>query len=955
MYHSAVFRERDSYAPQQFLYQDVRCPKATGEIVGSVKSSSAILSTAVHNSMSKTLYAIDVFSLVFQVFHAIPPMTGTSGQPTNAVFGFTRDLLTILRLRKPDYLICAMDLPGRGVREDIYQDYKANRDEMPDELRPQIPVIVEVIKGFGIPVIGLEGWEADDILATLARRAEAEGIQANIVTGDKDARQLISPLVRLYNVRKDKFMDEPDLIEDWGIRPNQVVDFQALVGDKVDNVPGVPLVGPKKASALLNKFGTLEDVLARADEAPGKKLQENLKTYADQARISRQLVELNTQLEFDLDWEKSVAGQVNPEKLTELFRECGFRRFIDEIRAFVPEGSIAEPDPLFAEGEPVVETITDEEDLAKLAQQISAADSVTIRPEFDGLDPFCSTVLALTAATDGKSASFVLMHELVSEQPMEAATVWKALAPILNSDNTSVSGHDIKGTLLALRRAAQTSGAELKLTSVEPGLDTMVGNYLLFSGSRSHGLSQLVERYFGLPIEPLSRLSSKGANTEAFKAEHLAKHSAEEACLMLRTGSKMREELEQNELWPLYHDVERPLISVLADLEYTGIRVDAEELDRQNQEVSSRIEGLINEIHELADEEFNVDSPKQLSAILFDKLGLPVLKKTKTGASTDQEVLEQLAEMHELPRKIIENRHLVKLKGTYLDALPKLINPETGRIHASFNQVVAATGRLSCNNPNLQNIPIRTPEGERIRRAFVPGEPDWKLVCADYSQIELRVLAHFSGDAAMQKAFTEGVDIHRAVAAEVFGVAPEDVDSNQRRMAKGVNFGVIYGQSSFGLATALGISREEAAAFIESYFERYSGVADFMETTLDECKESGFAKTILGRRRAITGIRSTRKGQLNMPERTAVNTVIQGSAADLIKTAMIDIHRTLKAENHPASMLLQIHDELVFETPESEAESLKHLVKTGMESAFTLDVPLTVDIAIGDNWLDAKS
>ena len=905
--------------------------------------------------MSKTLYAIDVFSLVFQVFHAIPPMTGTSGQPTNAVFGFTRDLLTILRLRKPDYMICAMDMPGRGVREDIYEEYKANRDEMPDELRPQIPVIVEVIKGFDIPVIGLEGWEADDILATLARRSEAEGIQANIVTGDKDARQLISPLVRLYNVRKDTFLDEPDLLADWGIRPNQVVDFQALVGDKVDNVPGVPLVGPKKASALLNEFGTLEDVLANADKAKGKKLQENLKTYAEQARISRQLVELNTQLEFDLDWNKATAGQVNADRLTELFRECGFRRFIDEIREFVPEGSIVEPDPLFADNEPTVDVVTDDEGLTKLAQQISAAKSVTIRPEFDGLDPLTSTLLSITVATEERTASFVPFHELVSEQPIDSTAVWNMLGPELASDRTSVSGHDIKGTLLALRRAAGLSASEVDLAFVDPGLDTMVGNYLLYSGSRSHGLSQLVERYFGLPVEPLSRSSSKDDNADGFKIAHLAKHSAEEACLMLRTGAKMREELEKNDLWDLYHDVERPLISVLADLEHTGIKVDAEELARQNAEVTSRIDQLINEIHELADEEFNVDSPKQLSAILFDKLGLPVLKKTKTGASTDQEVLEQLAEMHELPRKVIENRHLVKLKGTYLDALPKLINPDTGRIHASFNQVVAATGRLSSSNPNLQNIPIRTPEGERIRRAFVPGEPGWKLVCADYSQIELRVLAHFSGDVAMQKAFADGIDIHRAVAAEVFGIAPEDVDSNQRHMAKGVNFGVIYGQSSFGLAAALGISRDEAGAFIESYFERYQGVADFMETTLDECKATGFAKTILGRRRAITGIRPTRKGQLNMPERTAVNTVIQGSAADLIKTAMINIHRTLKAENHPANMLLQIHDELVFETPESEAESLKQLVKTGMESAFTLDVPLTVDIAIGDNWLDAKS
>jgi DNA polymerase-1 len=906
--------------------------------------------------MSKTLYAIDVFSLVFQVFHAIPPMTGTSGQPTNAVFGFTRDLLTILRLRKPDYMICAMDLPGRGVREDIYEEYKANRDEMPDDLRPQIPLIVEVIKGFGIPVIGLDGWEADDILATLARRAEAEGIQANIVTSDKDARQLISPLVRLYNVRKDTFLDEPDLIADWGVRANQVVDFQALVGDKVDNVPGVPLVGPKKASALLNKFGTLEDVLAHADEAPGKKLQENLKTYADQARMSRQLVELNTQLEFELDWNKAVAGQVNADRLTELFRECGFRRFIDEIRQFVPEGSIVEPDALFAENEPSVEIVTEEDALKKLAQRMASADSVTLRPEYDGLDPHCSTILSLTVATDERSASFVPLHELVSEQAFDPAAAWSILAPALTVEDASVSGHDVKATLLALRRAAELAGCGDSLADLNAGLDTMVGNYLLSAGSRNHSLSQLVNRYFELPIEPLSRRGSKsGDQQEVLKTEQLAKHSAEEACLMLRTGAKMRAELEEHNLWDLYHVLERPLIAVLADLEHTGVKVDAEELGRQNEEISSRIEALIAEIHELADEEFNVDSPKQLSAILFDKLGLPVLKKTKTGASTDQEVLEQLAEMHELPKKIIENRHLAKLKGTYLDALPKLINPETGRIHASFNQVVAATGRLSSSNPNLQNIPIRTAEGERIRRAFIPGEPGWKLICADYSQIELRVLAHMSGDVAMQKAFADGIDIHRAVAAEVFGVAPEDVDANQRRMAKGVNFGVIYGQSSFGLSTALGITRDEATDFIDSYFERYSGVAAFMEETLDECRETGFARTILGRRRAISGIRPTRHGQLNMPERTAVNTVIQGSAADLIKTAMINIHRTLKAENHPANMLLQIHDELVFETPESEAEPLKQLVKTGMETAFTLDVPLTVDIAIGDNWLDAKS
>ena len=416
----------------------------------------------------------------------------------------------------------------------------------------------------------------------------------------------------------------------------------------------------------------------------------------------------------------------------------------------------------------------------------------------------------------------------------------------------------------------------------------------------------------------------------------------------------MREELEQQGLWKLYDALERPLIEVLVDLEHTGIRVDAAELQRQNDDVSQRIEALIADIHAEAGEEFNIDSPKQLGVILFDKLELPVLKKTKTGPSTDQSVLEQLAEIHPLPAKIIEHRHLVKLKGTYLDALPRLINPATGRIHASFNQVVAATGRLSSSNPNLQNIPIRTPEGERIRRAFVPGEPGWKLICADYSQVELRMLAHFCQDPALLQAFSEGIDIHRAVAADVFNVSPDQVDSSQRRIAKAVNFGVIYGQTPWGLSAALGITREEAATFIEDYFERYIGVVAFIDATLAECRDTGFARTILGRRRAISGIPSKRGPTLSLPERTAVNTVIQGSAADLIKQAMINIHRRLQADQHPARMLLQIHDELVFECPAADTNSLIELVRSEMETALPLSVPLEIDIATGDNWLDAK-
>jgi len=895
--------------------------------------------------MSETLFVVDVFSLVFQVFHAIPPMTGVSGQPTNAVFGFSRDLLNILRTKRPDYLVCALDSPGRGVREDIYPEYKAQREEMPPDLRPQIAVIKEVIEAFGIPGISVDGWEADDVLATLARRAEAAGIATGIITSDKDARQLLSPLIRLYNVRKDTWLDETGLMEDWGIRPDQVVDFQSLVGDAVDNVPGVPLIGPKKASALLHQFGTLEDVLARADEAPGQKLRDNLKQYAHLARISRHLVELNTHLDFHFDFETARPGRFDVPRLIQIFKECGFRRLIDEVQQLADPAAPITVKTLFEADDPAAEIITTEAALDALIDSVHPGCEGVLQLETSSLRSVGAEPLALTIARDDRSAAFIPLDRRIAPQCLPIETVWKRIAPLLAQQKLRIAGHDVKATLTVLAHAGLRA---------EPGLDSLIGSYLLEAGSRSHSLSALAERYLGCPLRPLSAGNESGSSAAPFKLEDLARHSAEEACVMRRVHQRMRQELEEQNLWPLYEELERPLIPVLAAMELTGIKVDADELHRQNAEVTARIETLMEDIHREAGEEFNIDSPKQLREILFDKLGLPVLKKTKTGASTDQEVLEELALVHPLPAKIIEHRSLVKLKGTYLEALPALINPATGRIHASFNQAVAATGRLSSSHPNLQNIPIRTPEGERIRRAFIAGEPGWQLVCADYSQIELRMLAHFSGDEALCEAFATGVDIHRAVAAEVFGVAPDQVDAGMRRIAKAVNFGVIYGQSAFGLSAALGITREEATAFIDSYFVRYAGVARFMEATLEECLKTGFARTILGRRRAISGIRPQRKGQLNMPERTAVNTVIQGSAADLIKRAMINIHQQLTSENHPGRLLLQIHDELVLEAPAESIDSLKHLVQTGMESAMQLSVPLTVDLATGPNWLDAK-
>ncbi len=682
------------------------------------------------NLMPETLYAIDVFSLVFQVFHAIPPMTGANGQPTNAVFGFTRDLLNILKQKQPDFLVCALDSPGPGKREEEYADYKANRDEMPDELRPQIPVIIEVIEAFGIPAIGLSGWEADDILATLAHRAEEQSVAARIVTSDKDARQLISPLVRLYNVRKDVEFDETDLLDTWGIRPDQVVDFQALVGDKVDNVPGVPLVGPKKASALLNDFGTLEDVLARADEAPGKKLSENLKTYADQARISRFLVELKRDLDFEFEWDSARPGRFDIDRLTEIFRECGFRRFTDEVRELASAGGEAISKPaLFEEGEPIVDVVTDEPQLAAVLDRLKTATQAGIRLELSGLDPLTSEIAGLTIAWDHAHASFVPLSDEVGRSHLKPANVWPQLAAALADSKIRLSGHDLKSTLVALRQAGVAIGENAT------GTDSMVGGYLLSAGSRNHSLARLVEQYRDGTLEPLSALNeATGGELPKLTAEQLALHSAEEACLALQVVDQLHGNLLRDDLAPLYDDLERPLIAVLAELEHSGIRVDREELDRQNTELTERVELLVAEIHAEAGEEFNIDSPKQLRGILFDKLELPVLKKTKTGPSTDQEVLEQLAAIHPLPEKIIDT-------GTWSNSRVRTSMPCQARRHrpgefTSFSQVAAATGRLSSSNPNLQNIPIRTPEGERIRKAFVPGEPGWKLLCADYSQID---------------------------------------------------------------------------------------------------------------------------------------------------------------------------------------------------------------------------
>ena len=900
--------------------------------------------------MSNVLYIIDTMSLIFQVYHALPKdMTAPDGQPTNAVFGFARDLEMILGNGEATHVICAMESLGPGTRNEIYAEYKANRTETPEDLTPQFPVIWDVIRGFNVPAIQHEGWEADDVIATLARRAEADGFDVRVVTSDKDIRQLISPQIKLYNCRKQVFFGETELEKAWGIRPDQVIDFQSLVGDSVDNVPGVPLVGPKKAQALLEQFGTLDDVLAHADQAPGKKLRENLVTYADQARMSRELVTLQTGLPIEYDWDDARISEPDRPLLFELFTRLGFGRMSEIYRPV--EGEVQRKNRSWN----VIDTPRKfEKFLAELKQQSRFCFDL----ETTSKSEMKADIVGWAICWEPFEAYYLPVEGPGDDGTLDGASVLEGLRPFLEDPAVEVVNQNIKYDALVLRRAG------VAVDGI--GVDPMVGDYLLDAGARSHGLDHLAQKYLQYKMIPISDVLGEGKQQKMMfevDVDRAAEYATEDADIALQLSDVIGQKLKDENLWELYWDLERPLISVLTEMEFNGIALDTGELKRQSDELSVRLEALMTGIYELAGREFNIGSPKQLAEVLFEehKLhelaaehGVRAMRKTqkKTAWSTSHDVLEKLALFHDLPAKIIDHRHLAKLKSTYLDALPEAVNAETGRVHTSFSQVVAATGRLSSNDPNLQNIPIRTEEGRRVRRAFIAGEPDWTLIAADYSQIELRLLAHFSQDEALLDAFRSGADIHTSVAAEVFGVDPGDVDSGQRRIAKAVNFGVLYGQSAFGLSEQLRIPRDEAADFISNYFSQYVGVDLYLTELLERVQQTGYAETILGRRREISGIRRTTGRSRNLPERTAINTEIQGSAADLIKTAMLRVHERLATEEHPARMLLQIHDELLFEAPRPTVDSLVSLAREEMESAFTLDVPLVVDVKVGDNWLD---
>jgi DNA polymerase I len=902
------------------------------------------------------LYLIDAHSLIYQVFHALPAMSGPKGQPTNAVYGFVGDMLR-LRSKNPDYLICVFDPHGPTFRDELFAEYKAQRDPMPDELRAQIPVIMKALEALRIPIVQVAGYEADDALATIARQAAARGIDVFVCTSDKDCRQLLNDKIKMFNLRKEIVLDEAVLLADWGIKPDQVVDLLAMTGDTVDNVPGIPGVGVKTAAKLLQEHGTIEGIYAALPTMKKGKLKESLEAHRDKLAHSRKLVKLVDDMPMTIDWEGWKLQEWDGPAFLAFCEECGFRKFAADVRKLENE---RQQHSLFDQPAAAPKKEWDGKYLlidtpakfVDLLQQLRQQKRFAVDLETTNLNPLQADVVGYAICWQPGTAYYLAVRGPAGSRLLDPDEVLKKLKPLFEAEDVAKINQNIKYDMLVLKRA----GVEVKGVAG----DSMVADYLLHAGERTHNMDDMSVRYLGHEPIHIEELIGKGKNQKRMDEvdpAQVCEYAAEDADVAYRLCEYLEPQLEEQGQTPLYRDLEIPLIEVLTEMEWQGIKLDVALLKEISVDFAKQIDQLEKEIHQVAGRPFNIDSPKQLRQILFDELKLPSKRETAVSGekSTGQDVLEELAaEGHELPRKIISYRQLAKLKGTYVDALPEMVNPTTGRLHCSFNQTVAATGRLSASDPNLQNIPMRTEQGRQIRRAFI-AEEGWTLLTVDYSQIELRVLAHIAGDSALKQAFAEDKDIHSVVAAQIFKVPEADVTSDQRRVAKTVNFGVFYGLSAFGLAARLGISKDEAGAFIDAYYERYPGVAEFQQKTLDATRQNGYVTTILGRRRRIQGIRErSSHRQRNQPEREALNTVIQGSAADLMKRAMLLVHRRLRRESFPARMLLQIHDELVFEVRPESAAALASLVEAEMTGALTLDVPLKVDLATGPNWLDVE-
>ena len=888
----------------------------------------------------KTFYLVDGSSYIFRAFFGVRQLSTSKGFPTNALYGFINMLQKVIREEKPDYLVVAFDSPDKTFRHKIYPDYKANREAPPEELAKQFPYFEPLVQAYGLSSVRRPGFEADDIIGTLAKKGIQEGLEVVIVSGDKDMMQLISPNVYMLDTMKNKKFMDKEVVEKFGVQADKVVEVMGLMGDSSDHVPGVAGIGPKIAAELIQKFGSIESLYKRINEVEKKKVKEKLEHDKENAFMSRELVSIDTEMDLEFNSDLMKPGKIDSAKLKKMFEEFEFVSFLEGM-----QGKVTNSLKIDRSG---YKTILTEKSFNDLIKSLVKKKSFVFDVETTNKRPVWARMVGISFSFEEGNACYLpLVHRyLGSPDQLELKTVCEKLKPIFEDKRIKKCGHNIKYDLIVMANEG------IALDGV--GFDTMIASYLLNPSSRGHGLDALTMEYFGhknLTYKEIVGTGNREIGFDEVEVNRATEYAAEDSDMTWRLKGKLQPQLKDSTL-KLYKEIELPLLEVLAEIELNGVYVDRKHLTELSSKIDKQLLRLEKDIYVLADEEFNINSPKQLSVILFEKLKLPVVKKTKTGYSTDVSVLELLAAEHKLPKQILSYRQLAKLKSTYVDALPGEIFKNTGRVHTSFNQTVAATGRLSSSNPNLQNIPIRSDMGKEIRKAFT-AEGDNMLLSADYSQIELRLLAHLSKDRALKDAFDKGEDIHARTAADIFGSSLDKVDENSRRMAKAVNFGIIYGLSAFGLSRQLNISRKDAKDFIDQYFLLYSKVRDFMDNTIAEARECGYTLTMFNRRRYLPDLKSDNRQIRESAERVAINSPIQGSAADLIKVAMIRLSRNLKKMKLNSKMILQVHDELVFECPVREKKEIESLVRKEMEGACTLSVPLVVDIGWGKNWNEA--
>ncbi len=899
---------------------------------------------------AKLLLLIDGSSYLYRAFHALPPLTNSRGQPTGAIYGVINMLRTLLRDYDPDYVAVVFDAKGKTFRDELFEQYKAHRPPMPEELQAQVEPLHELVRAMGLPCLVVEGVEADDVIGTLTQQARAAGLRTVISTGDKDMAQLVDEDVTLVNTMSNTTLDSQGVEEKFGVRPRQIVDYLALIGDSADNIPGIPGVGPKTAAKWLRQYGNLDELVAHADDIKGK-IGDKLRAHLDRLPLSRQLATIKCDVPLAVKPTDLRRAPPDVARLRELYQQLEFRRWLEELLKDESHEAAKGRERQGDDPAPAYETIFDEAALERWLEKLAAADEWVFDTETTSLSPLDAEIVGLSFAIQPHEAAYVPVGHDYPGAPRQLSRqrVLERLRPLLEDPQSGIIGQNLKYDLAVLTRHG------IRLTGLR--FDTMLESYVLNSTASQHDMDSLALRYLGRATIHYEDIAGKGSKQIPFNeisVERAAPYAAEDADVTLQLHHALWPQLDAEPgLRRVFLNIEMPLIPVLAEMERHGVLIDAAQLRALSAELETRMAEIAEQAYALAGAPFNLGSPKQIQEILYDKLGLPVIRKTPKGQpSTAEAVLQELAEDYPLPRLILEHRALSKLKSTYSDRLPAQIHPATGRVHTSYHQAVTATGRLSSSNPNLQNIPVRSEEGRRIRQAFI-APPGCKIVAADYSQIELRILAHLSGDERMLQAFRDGIDIHRATAAEIFAVAPEAVSNEQRRHAKAINFGLVYGMSSFGLGRQLGIDRGAAQAYMDLYFARYPGVQRFMDEIREQAHAQGYVETLFGRRLYLPEINSRNHQRRQYAERAAINAPMQGTAADIIKLAMLRCQQWIADSAIPARMIMQVHDELVFEVEADHVTAFIAEIRHRMSEAAELAVPLEVEIGWGDNWDEA--